>query len=199
MSFKTWLLQDRATSPESISDFELLKNNLKFCDVLLVAGQSRLSKLIKLFTNSPWSHAALYIGDITKINDPHLQQLISKHLKETDRSHQHYIIEGVLSRGFVVTPLEFYRNNHLCICRPDKITTAQAQAVIEFALRKLSQKSTICSSVIAKAFDSVNYGSKKRYSYLFSPGDFCHLTDFKVTLSPKIVSNVSHQPTQTTL
>ena len=32
-------------------------------DVVLVEGRSEMSRIIKLFTNSSWSHSALYIGD----------------------------------------------------------------------------------------------------------------------------------------
>jgi hypothetical protein len=32
-------------------------------DVVLVEGQSEISRMIKLFTQSFWSHAALYVGD----------------------------------------------------------------------------------------------------------------------------------------
>ena len=32
-------------------------------DVVLVEGRSDISRFIKLFTNSSWSHSALYIGD----------------------------------------------------------------------------------------------------------------------------------------
>src|SRR5258706_15985079 len=38
-------------------------------DVLLVEGQTRVSGAIKYLTQSTWSHAALYVGDVTGLAD----------------------------------------------------------------------------------------------------------------------------------
>ncbi|MBA3011714.1 MAG: lipo-like protein [Proteobacteria bacterium] len=47
-----------ATSPPS-----LLAATLRKGDILLIEGNSRISSAIKYLTQSTWSHAALYIGD----------------------------------------------------------------------------------------------------------------------------------------
>ena len=39
-------------------------------DVLLIEGQTRVSVAIKYLTQSTWSHAALYAGNATGLNDP---------------------------------------------------------------------------------------------------------------------------------
>ncbi|MEI8326536.1 MAG: YiiX/YebB-like N1pC/P60 family cysteine hydrolase [Betaproteobacteria bacterium] len=44
---------------------------LKPGDVLLVEGQTRVSTAIKYLTQSTWSHAALYVGDATGLSDAH--------------------------------------------------------------------------------------------------------------------------------
>src|SRR5882672_6610518 len=46
------------------SDPDALRRTLRLGDVLLVAGSSKLSTAIKYLTQSTWSHAALYVGDV---------------------------------------------------------------------------------------------------------------------------------------
>ena len=49
--------------PFSVSDPETLKRILRPGDILLVEGNERISTVIKYLTQSTWSHAAVYIGD----------------------------------------------------------------------------------------------------------------------------------------
>ncbi len=49
--------------PFSVSDPETLKRILRPGDILLVEGNERISTAIKYLTQSTWSHAAVYIGD----------------------------------------------------------------------------------------------------------------------------------------
>jgi hypothetical protein len=48
--------------------------------VILVEGRSRASDVIKLVTQSPWSHAAMYIGKPAEIDQPGLRELVVKHV-----------------------------------------------------------------------------------------------------------------------
>ncbi len=50
-------------TPFTPSDFETLCRTLQPGDVLLVEGQERVSNAIKYLTQSTWSHAAMYVGD----------------------------------------------------------------------------------------------------------------------------------------
>ncbi|WP_138933310.1 YiiX/YebB-like N1pC/P60 family cysteine hydrolase [Roseovarius arcticus] len=50
-------------TPFTPSDFETLCRALRPGDVLLVEGQERVSNAIKYLTQSTWSHAAMYVGD----------------------------------------------------------------------------------------------------------------------------------------
>ena len=45
-------------------DQDALRRTLRPGDVLLVAGANKLSTAIKYLTQSTWSHAALYVGDV---------------------------------------------------------------------------------------------------------------------------------------
>jgi hypothetical protein len=53
----------RGYEPFTASDAAALRRLLQPGDVLLVDGNQRLSSAIKYLTQSTWSHAALYIGD----------------------------------------------------------------------------------------------------------------------------------------
>ena len=51
-----------STSP--VTDVEHLRRVLRPGDVLLVEGSSRVSVAIKYLTQSTWSHAAMYVGEV---------------------------------------------------------------------------------------------------------------------------------------
>ncbi len=55
--------QHRRYKPRAHIDFERLCQTLRPGDVLLVEGNERISGAIKYLTQSTWSHAALFIGD----------------------------------------------------------------------------------------------------------------------------------------
>jgi hypothetical protein len=53
----------RGYEPFTLSDPAALRRVLQPADVLLVDGNQRLSSAIKYLTQSTWSHAALYVGE----------------------------------------------------------------------------------------------------------------------------------------
>ena len=63
-----WLTKDGPPSPTPLCDFNRLGFELRIGDVILVEGRSRVSDVIKIITQSPWSHSALYIGRLYDIN-----------------------------------------------------------------------------------------------------------------------------------
>ena len=71
--------RDKRRRAFPLSDYEKIRYELKPCDVLLVEGTSRVSEIIKLITQSPWSHAALYLGRLHDIEDPDLRRIVSQH------------------------------------------------------------------------------------------------------------------------
>lgn len=118
-------------------DFNRLKYEIKPGDVLLIEGRSRISRIIRSITQSPWTHAALYIGRLNDIEDEELQAIIRKHIDAKDTTR--LIIEDVMDLGTVVTPLNFYHNHHIRICRPIGITPSDLYLVISYALHALGQ------------------------------------------------------------
>ncbi|MDE3026943.1 MAG: lipo-like protein [Paracoccaceae bacterium] len=55
--------------PFTPSDFTTLCRTLRPGDVVLVEGREHISNAIKYLTQSTWSHAALYVGDALTSND----------------------------------------------------------------------------------------------------------------------------------
>lgn len=130
-----WLTRESNTRPRPLSDFERIQYELKPCDVILVEGRSRISDVIRLTTQSPWTHAALYIGRLHDIDDPDLREIIKHHHKgePTDR----LIIESQLGQGTVVNKIDIYKDEHLRICRPSRLGIKDSQQVSRYAISRL--------------------------------------------------------------
>ncbi len=191
-SLVNWLTRRkpvRVSTP--LSDFQRLRHEIRPCDVLLVEGRSRVSEVIKLITQSPWSHAALYVGRLHDIEDPLLRDELQKYY--IGPADTQLIIESELGLGTVVRPLNVYEQEHLRICRPRGIDYLQTRKVTTYALRRLgspydvrqifdlarflfpwfilprrwrsslfsrhpgSNTHTVCSTMIAEAFGSIEF------------------------------------------
>ena len=160
------------------SDPDALRRTLRLGDVLLIAGSSKLSTAIKYLTQSTWSHAALYVGDV---------------LGGPDGGEAHSLIEVTPVDGCVAVPLAKYERFHTRICRPVGLTNADREDVIRFMVSRIGLQydmrnifdlaryllptppvptrwrrrmialgsgeptRTICSTLIAEAFDRVEY------------------------------------------
>ena len=92
-------------------------------DVLLVEGNTRVSSTIKYLTQSTWSHAALYIGDI-------LGQGLDAETAPT-------LIEADLTHGVIAVPLGKYSQHNTRICRPLKINADDCERVVRYAADRL--------------------------------------------------------------
>src|SRR3990167_5507130 len=136
-SIDSWLTDE----PEDLGvmpyDFNRLKYEIKPGDVLLMEGHSRVSNVIRGITQSPWTHAALYVGRLIDFEDESIQDDIRKHINVKDNTR--LVIEGLLDRGTVITPLSFYRRHHIRICRPIGITPSDLHRVLHYAIRALGQ------------------------------------------------------------
>ena len=169
----------RKETQVATSSAEKLEGSLRPGDVLLVEGNSRVSTAIKYLTQSSWSHASLFVGNVLpSVGNGEEQRL----LVEAD------INEGVRSVG-----LSLYTPFHTRICRPIGLNKKEIDKVIEYVVgrightydlrniidlarylfpmtliparfrrRLLSLGSAdatraICSSLIAQAFQSIKY------------------------------------------
>jgi hypothetical protein len=129
-----WLNQKSPAPSAPLSDYERIRQELRPCDVLLVEGRSRVANVIRVITQSPWTHAALYLGRTHDIEDPELREIVKQHVNSDD---DRVVIESLLGRGTVLTNLDAYRHDHLRICRPGRLGHKDGQQVIRYALSRL--------------------------------------------------------------
>lgn len=235
-----WLTTDGPPRPFPLVDFERIKYELRPGDVILVEGRTRVADVIKMITQSPWSHAMLYIGRVHDIEDAGLRARLKDFWKGPD--DEQLVVEGILGKGTIITRLEDYRPDHLRICRPSGISRSDAQRVINYAIRHLGDDynirqlldlmrflmpwgvlprrwrsslfihnagdttRTVCSTMLAEAFNAVNYpilpiikqhaetGIQliKRNPRLYTPRDFDYSPYFDVLKFP-FVGEVSRE------
>ena len=157
---------------------EVLANSLRPGDVLLVEGNSRFSSAIKHITQSTWSHAAIYVGDLGL---------------EGEGEEKAVLIEADVEQGVRTVPLSTYSDYHTRICRPVGLLSTEIDQVVEFMVERLGYQydlknifdlarylihpppvpktwrrpllalgsgdptKAICSSLIAQAFQHVKY------------------------------------------
>jgi len=130
-----WLTRQRTLSTVPMSDFQRIRYEIKPGDVLLVEGRTRVSEVVKLITQSRFSHAALYIGRVHDIADTRVR----------DRVRSFYdgppdiqlIVESELGMGTVVRPLHVYEEEHLRLCRPRDLNFPDAQNIINYSVSRL--------------------------------------------------------------
>ena len=195
MSFRqkieTWLNRETPPAKFPICDFEKLSYGIRPGDVVLVEGRSRVSDVIRIITQSRWSHSALYIGRLHDIQDVERREKLTQYFEA--EADQQLLIEGILGKGMIVTPINEYERDNLRICRPSSLSAGDAQNVINYSIDQLGVgynirqlfdlarfifpwrilprrwrstlftrnpdevTKTVCSSMIAEAFYSVQY------------------------------------------
>jgi hypothetical protein len=128
----SWLNRERPPRQYPLSDYDRLSHELKPCDVVLVEGRTRVSDIIRWLTNSPWTHAALYLGRLYDIEDLELRATIASHYRGD--AGDRLIVESLLGQGTIVRALSVYDCEHLRICRPSRLSHVDAANVIRHAI-----------------------------------------------------------------
>lgn len=133
-----WLLHQEPPKRAYLCDFDKICHKIHPADVLLIDGRSRASKIIRHVTQSPWSHAALYIGCLSNIKDQQMQELIKKYY---DCSlDQQLLIESEISNGTIISPIEKYKEDHIRVLRPEWLSKEDVEKVVYFTLGELGRK-----------------------------------------------------------
>jgi hypothetical protein len=104
----------------------MLRAVLQPGDVLLVEGNQRFSVAIKYLTQSTWSHAALFVGEIGAASDSSTEPLT--------------LIEADLEKGVHAVPLSYYEGFNTRICRPVGLLAEDLQKVVTFMVESLDMK-----------------------------------------------------------
>ena len=107
--------------------------------MLLVEGDQRVSQAIKYLTMSSWSHSALYIGDalLKRDADPAARAEIQRRF---GREAKHLIVEALVDRGVVVSPLVKYIDLNLRICRPVGLKPDDLPVVLDHVISRIGWK-----------------------------------------------------------
>ena len=106
-------------------------------DVVLVDGRSELSRIIKVLTQSSWSHSAFYVGDA-------LEGCEIEGVKEAmddagDHDRRHILVEADTESGVIAVPLNKYRDDNIRICRPFGISMQDLEIVTAEIIRHLGK------------------------------------------------------------
>ncbi len=166
-------------TPFTPSDFDTLCRTLRPGDVLLVEGQERISNAIKYLTQSTWSHAAMYVGDTLPItpgaSEPH--RLVEVNLSEGCVSApltKYALFNTRICRPVGLTPEERRAVTEFMSVRVGlkydlrnifdllRYFFPTPPVPVRWRRRMLAIGSSdptraICSSLIARAFQSVQY------------------------------------------
>src|SRR5262249_1526601 len=130
-----WLTKNHPPRRAYLCDFDRIRYELRPGDVLLIEGRNRISQYIRKVTQSPWSHAALYIGRLYDIDNPEMRKMIRQHFGGSSDSQ--LLIESLVGKGTIITALSHYRHDHIRICRPQGLSRKDAQEVIGYAISRL--------------------------------------------------------------
>jgi len=116
------------------NDLEKLYNIIRPGDVVLVEGRSEMSRIIKLFSGSYWSHAAMYVGHA--LIDPGYEGK-DVYVTQQGLKAEHMLIEAYSGKGVIATPLSKYIDYNLRICRPYEILESDLKIVIQNVISRL--------------------------------------------------------------
>jgi len=121
-----------------LSNFERVEEELRHGDVILVEGRTHVAKAIRRVTSSPWTHAALYIGRPYDYKDEKLLKIINDNF-DGDPAEP-LVIETMVGKGVIISPLSNYSTEHIRICRPKGLFRKDAKKVVEYHLDRMGVK-----------------------------------------------------------
>lgn len=133
-----YLLKNNSPSRSYLCDFSRIRHEVRSADVLLIEGRNPMSRIVRRILQSPWSHAALYIGHIHNLDDPRLRELVQQHYKGSPS--EQLIIETMIGQGTIIAPLSKYKEEHVRVCRPTGLSHLDAQKVIGYAVNSIGRE-----------------------------------------------------------
>jgi len=135
------------------NDPEKLKATIRPGDVLLVEGDQRVSQAIKYLTTSSWSHSAIYVGDALFRRDAATRAEMQRRF---GREARHLLVEALVDRGVVVSPLVKYVDLNVRICRPIGLKPEDLEVVLDHVISR-----------IGWTYDRRNFWDLTRYFFPF--------------------------------
>jgi len=181
--------------PLATSSPAQLRRTLRPCDVLLVEGNRRISTAIKYLTQSTWSHATLYLGnrfiDVPSSADPPvlleadlLRGVCVVPLSHYENCHTRICrpvglteadCEAIVTAGLACVGHQYDLKNVIDLARyllpTPPVPVRWRRRMI--ALGSGEPTRAICSTLIAKLFQSVNYPILPRVEVRPAPRPGC--------------------------
>jgi Permuted papain-like amidase enzyme, YaeF/YiiX, C92 family len=115
------------------NDPEALRRHARKGDVLLVAGDNRISAIIRYLTQSSWSHAALYVGDeLMRRGGPRADEARRRYGEEADQ-----LMVEALPEGVVASPLSKYVDFNIRLVRPHGLRREDRDRILNEAMATL--------------------------------------------------------------
>jgi hypothetical protein len=115
------------------NDPAALRRHVRKGDVLLVAGDNRISAIIRYLTQSSWSHAALYVGD----------ELLRRGGPAADEARRHFgsgaaeLLVEALPQGVVASPLAKYIDFNIRLVRAHGLRREDRERLLSEAIAAL--------------------------------------------------------------
>ncbi|MFT5258554.1 MAG: hypothetical protein ACI9J2_000131 [Saprospiraceae bacterium] len=130
-----WLTKSLDAYDEGLIDFDRMKDEILPGDVLLVEGQSQVSRIIQTITQSRWSHSAICVGRPADFL-AHLPTKLNLE-KFTESANAPFVVEAELGKGTILEDIEQYRNFRVRICRPNGLSHNDRNQVVEYVCKRL--------------------------------------------------------------
>ncbi len=136
--------------PRSVGqDFDALRSTVRRGDVLLVAGNQRVSEVIRYLTQSSWSHSAIYVGDgLLRRSPEQADELRAQYGADAE----HMVIEALLESGVVASPLSKYTGFRVRLCRPFNLSDEDCERVLDLSIAHMGFRYDV-----ANIFDLARY------------------------------------------
>ena len=115
------------------NDPTALARHVRKGDVLLVEGDNRASAIIKVLTQSCWSHAALYVGDeVVRRGGAGAEQARALYGAEAER-----LLVEALPEGVVASPLGKYVDFNVRLVRPHRLREEHLEIILDDAVKAI--------------------------------------------------------------
>lgn len=137
-AFTKFLNQHSDVQATPLCDFSRLRFEIRPGDVILVEGRTRIGDVIKAITLSRWTHASLYLGRLSDIEDEETRNRITSYYPGDP--NEQLILESLLGHGTIISPLSKYQFDNLRVCRTKEISPQDVHRVINTASKYLGSK-----------------------------------------------------------
>jgi len=105
---------------------------------MLVAGNARISYVVKVLTLSPWSHVVLYVGDRSDLLTEEEREEYTK--RYGSAALKHLVIDADPVRRVHLKPLDDYAGMMIRLCRAEALSDLDSEEVVKNALSQLGRE-----------------------------------------------------------